>query len=122
MVQDNKDALTKDSVITCEHVTWVDSQGSGDWKRPPAKDDIDTLEVESVGFVIYEDKYVLLLAHSLDRNNGHICLDMIIPKCAIKIRNKLGTVTGDFYFYPADELIGFSRTPVAKAQRKNNKL
>lgn len=98
MTQDKH--LDQDTVVTCEHVTWVDSQSSSDWQ--PAPDEVGAAIVESVGFVILETEDTLVLTHSLDRENGNICLDMAIPKCSIKKRNVIGTVKGDNQFYPSN--------------------
>jgi hypothetical protein len=69
-------------VIT--HVRWVDSLGSSRWRpRNETKSDRKQLDHESIGYILEETEYSLVLLQSQQRHGEHIDNTMEIPKVAI---------------------------------------
>lgn len=69
---------------TIAHVRWVDSLGTSRWHhRSESKSDRKQLDHESVGYILEETDYSLILYQSQQRHGENIDNTMEIPKVAI---------------------------------------
>jgi glutamate formiminotransferase len=63
------------------YVRWVDSALQSDWVKAPSES-TGTSEIESIGFLIHEDKEHIEIAQNM--TPYHKCAIMAIPKTVIK--------------------------------------
>jgi len=69
------------------YVRWTDSALFSGWTEAPTKD-TGTSEIETIGYLIHEDKKHIEVAQSKSSTN-HKSAIMAIPKCVIIERRKL---------------------------------
>jgi len=74
-------------VNICEHISWVDSMAFDGWNRLNTIDKGEGI-IKSIGWVIYEDKRILILsAHKASNKQHNGCLK--IPKRSILKRKRI---------------------------------
>jgi hypothetical protein len=79
----------KTNEVRAEWIEWVDSVVvEPGWR--PLGDDLDIHLIESMGFVVRETKTSVVLAQSIDKENGNLCGAITVPKVAILRRVRLG--------------------------------
>jgi hypothetical protein len=72
---------------TIVYLRWLDSASTGEWTSVN-ENGLD--EITTIGFLIYEDKKHIQIAHSIDQNNKY-CGVLAIPKSVILERRTVET-------------------------------
>ena len=70
-------------------VVWVDAVTKDEWTDLDEAKELRGHVITTMGYLIYEDKEIIIVSASYDPESGQVCQTFVIPKGWIKSKRRI---------------------------------